>query len=225
MALHRSVILRRGRRAALNTRAATARPIPAAALVLCVLLNALPVGSVFIAHCAMPCCQGLDGMGVECAGGSCPIKPPGRAGSLPKRAEPDPMCGAGHASPGEQAQEQSAPAHGDSSPHAPAHGHARAGLEHDHGADASPPDPPRPPALGRARVSASCLPDCAAAPSPFTYLRRARDVGALSHTIRPRPPTEETPGRAAPSAVTLASELRRRFPPRGSPFESHSRLA
>lgn len=66
-------------------------------------------------------------------------------------------------------------------------------------------------------ITSPCSPECPAAASAPTQLRRPRDAGAMSLTDRPRPPTLVLPKRSFSEALSLSAERRRQIRPRAPP--------
>lgn len=226
-ALHRGVILRRSRRAAHDTRVITVRSILAAALVLCVLLSAVPLEVLSAGKgCPMPCCQGGGAMHGGCADGSChvsfpePSKPlrPVEPTKPAERVESDPMCGADGAPP----PRGEAEAHARHAPAAPEPSHGDDGHDAvEHPSHRHAPEPHgATPQLTAATVSKPCAPDCGSPANSFSQLRRPGDAAALSFKLRPRPPSRGGRAREDAQRTSTSSAWRRPCRPRGPPVSS-----
>ncbi|HKR01401.1 MAG TPA: hypothetical protein VJT09_12060, partial [Pyrinomonadaceae bacterium] len=149
-------------------RSALARIFLAVTLVLVLLAGVAPLGSLSASHeCAMACCAG---------------KPPHMAGS----------CSIAFITEAEQEND----ATGDES----TAGHAAHDgvAHHAHASDAKNPSshhsthrkssPGRASVAPQALTTTHCSPECAAAASASTQLRRPRDAAALSGTVKPPAP-------------------------------------
>jgi hypothetical protein len=207
--------LRRIRRTTLKTCFALARPILAAALLLCVVSGALPAEAVLNPNGLMPCCRGMKGTAGERQGDSCPIHFGARQKPL-RVVQHDPACGA-----------ERLPRAGAGTPVAPPQddleqSHSReqtqAEVEHHHGESVSPRNTPRQqPSAGVASLGKPCPLDCCGAASSLSGVRRPRQAAALTDNLRPRPPTVEAHKRSPSAQLKVASARRRSHPPRAPP--------
>jgi hypothetical protein len=219
--------LRRTRPTALKTCHALARPILAAALLLCVLSGSLPAEAALNSNGVMSCCRGMKGMGGEGHGDSCPMHLGARKQPA-RRVQYDPAGGADRALQAIAGTAASSPQAHTEQVHS--HGHAQAEVEHDHGGSVSPrntPQAPRQqPSAGAAALGKPCPSDCCGAVTgSFTGLRRPRQVAALTDGLRPRPPTVESHGHAPSGQIKVESASRRSRPTRGPPTTLISRTA
>jgi hypothetical protein len=206
---------------------ALARPILAAALLLCVLSAALPAEAVFNPYDSMPCCRGMKGKAGECHGNSCPMHLGARKKPA-RRARPDPMCGAERILQA-IARTPLLPPQGYLE-QASSHGHTQAEVEHHHGGSVSPRNtqqaPRQQPSAGAATLGKPCPSDCCGVTAAsFTGLRRPRQATALTDGLRPRPPTIESHSYAPSGLLKFTSALRRSHPPRPPPTAPDSRIA
>lgn len=209
-------LLRRIRQTALRTCLAIARPILAAALLLCVLSGALPTEAVLNPNGPMPCCRGMKGTAGECHGDSCPMH--FGAGKKPvKVVVRDPLCGAERllkavartpVAPPRDYLEQSH-----------SREHTQAEVEHHHGGSVTRRNTPRQQSsAGVASLGKPCSSDCCgAAAGSLSGVRRPRQAAALTDNLRPRPPTVEAHRRSRYTQLKVASALRRSHPPRAPP--------
>jgi hypothetical protein len=209
--------LRRIRQTTLRTCFALARPILAAALLLCVVSGALPAEAVLNPHGLMPCCRGMKGSAGECHGDSCPMHFGARKEPV-KVAQHDPVCGAERllqavartpVAPPQDHLEQSY-----------SHEDTQAEVEHDHGESVSRRNTPRQqqPSAGVASLGKPCPSECCgAAASSLSGLRRPKQAAALTDNLRPRPPTVEAHRRSRSAQIKVASAQRRSHPPRAPP--------
>jgi len=206
-----------------NIRAA-ARIFLAAALTFAVAAGAAPLGPAFGAHgCSMPCCKGPDGQAGDCKGGSCPISHFGKAKAKPP--QPAHSDHSSHAGVEATPHDDTAVMHHAEPAHHSSHGEDADTVEHAAHGDVSTRDIPAGLAVAAASVSKPCPPDCGGIPNASTQLRRARDVAALPHKLRPRPPGGEVCPRRALVVAKTSSALRRQYPPRAPPTVSTGRPA
>ena len=198
--------MRHARQTSLGKRPAVSRLMLTTALLLCVLSGALPAEAVLNPHDAMPCCRGTKGGAGECHGTSCPMHLRARTKSA-KRAQRDPVCGAGRLLRAAALKTLLAP---------------QTPSAHGHGGQRTPPET----FAGFASLNRPCPSECCgAAAVAFAGLRRQRNAAALNENLRPRPPDSESQ-RHAPNGVTrTASALRRRHPSRAPPHSKDTRTA
>ncbi len=198
------------------------RPLLASVLVLAVAASAVPPGAVSAAHgCSMPCCTGADGSAGDGEGESCHVSLRQKAKPA-KPADDDPMCGADEASP---SPARAAGAHHATTGHVSTHVQDSDEVEHSSHHQASPRDASTESVRASPILSKACPPDCGAILNALTQLRRPRDEAALTHKLRPRPPSAKVrpPDRAGVAKTSFA--LRRRYPPRAPPPVSTSQPA
>jgi hypothetical protein len=201
--------LRRIRQTGLKTGSTFVRPIPAAALLSCVLSGALPAEAVLNPGDSMACCRGMKGTAGECLGNSCPM----HLGARSKPATPaqhDAVCGVGRALEAVAGTPVFAPRN--YFEQARSHDHAQAEVEHHHGGNVTqrntPQDPRQQPAAGVASLGKPCLTDCCGVtPGSFTGLRRPRHAALLTDSLRPRPPTFESYRLAPSGQIKVAREF------------------
>jgi hypothetical protein len=178
-----------------------------ALLALVLLAGLIPPGALSAAHaCRMECCAG---------------KPSHEAGAC-SAALPS-------AAPDKTAQETKA------DEHAAHHGEmqmsvtvdeteADASSDHDPTTDDSAtqlqaprPTPSRQSSVAAHAFTRPCSAECAAAVLSLSQVRRPREAAALSHIIRPRPPTLVTRADAIDSLLPSSAERRRQSRPRAPP--------
>lgn len=219
--------MRRTRLTILRTGTVIARPILAAALLLCVVSGALPAEAALNPNGLMPCCRGMKGTAGECHGDSCPMHFGARKKSF-RLVQHEPVCGAEHAL--QAIVRTPLPAPRDYFEQTHSHDPARAEVEHDHGGTVTQRNtsqtPRHEPSVETASLGKPCPSDCCGAVTgSSTSLRRPKQAAALTDALRPRPPTVE-PHRDAPSGqLKDASALRWSHPPRAPPTRLHSRTA
>jgi len=205
--------LRRIRQTTLRTCFVLARPILAAALLLCVVSGALPAEAVLNPNGLMPCCRGMKGTAGD---DSCPIHFGARKKPL-RVAQHDPACGAVRLlravagtpfAPPQDYLEQSHSLE-----------HTQDEVEHNHGESVSPRNTPRrrQPSAGVASLGKPCSLDCCGAASSLSGVRRPRQAAALTDNLRPRRPTAEAHKRSPSAQLKAASAQRRSRPPRAPP--------
>lgn len=208
--------MRRTRQTALRRCLVIARPVLAAALLLCVLSGALPAEAVLNPNGLMPCCRGMKGSAGECHGDSCPM----HFGTRKKPVRVvlrEPVCGAERllraaartpVAPPQDYVEQSH-----------SHEHTETEVEHSHDGSVSPRNTPRQqPSAGVASLGKPCSSDCCcAAAGSLSGLRRPRQAAALTGNLRPRPPTVKAHRRSPSAQLKVASAERRSHPPRAPP--------
>ena len=186
-----------------------ARTILAVMLVLVLLAGVVPFSSLASSHeCGMACCVGKPSH----MAGSCST----HLGNEEQEAEP----------PAEADEEQSAHArhmrHPASTPAATANsssGHHGAGLHSSAHRSTSKKAPVRKASVAsQAMIRTPCSPDCAAAASCYSQVRRPRDPSQVALSARPRPPTLCFQVAYLSKPLPESAERRRLSRPRAPPF-------
>ena len=78
-------------------------------------------------------------------------------------------------------------------------------------------EPPAQPSLTAQFLTKPCPPECGTGVVSFARLQRSRDVAALAHALRPRPPTIARQFRYNEANLFTATALHMRVRPRGPP--------
>ena len=162
-------------------RAVIARTLLAAMLLLVLLAGVVPLSSFASQHeCGMACCIGKPAH----MAGSCSV----HLGEEEEEAEPPAEMDEAHsAHDGHMAHQHGATAATTN----PSSGNQGAGLRSSsaHHSTSKKESARRTSVVSQTAITKPCSPDCAAAASAYSQVRRPRDPAQLSVSARPRPPT------------------------------------
>jgi len=189
-----------------------ARFIVAAILILVLLGGIAPFSTLSATSlCTMDCCVGL----APHAAGSCHMNM--SAGTTESHAEKS--CETTEASDGVTAGVMGMVSFQSSleavTIDASEHCHRKSSAE-----DARVPSTNKPgaqPSLTAQSLTKPCPPECGTGIMSFARLQRSRDVAALAHSLRPRPPTIARQLRYNEANLFTSTALRKRVRPRGPP--------
>jgi hypothetical protein len=156
----------------------------AGAIALALLAGIAPLNVLSSAPaCAMPCCASV-GEGGACATGACHSKISGHA----RNEQPQVKSDDSHSSHCGSMRMAGAPSKVTvSSLHASTVEADSSTARHRHPASGDALSPKTGVVYGA--FTKPCPPECCAGASAFAQVRRSRDASALSHSLRPRPPT------------------------------------
>jgi hypothetical protein len=156
----------------------------AGAIALALLAGIAPLNALSsAAACAMPCCASV-GEGGACATGACHSKISGHA----RNEQPPVKSEDSHSSHCSSMRRAVAPSKVTISPlHVSTVEADSSAARHRHPASGEALSQKTGVVYGA--FTKPCPPECCAGASTFAQVRRSRDVSALSHNLRPRPPT------------------------------------